>query len=93
MSFGCYAELRDVMPLQFNRLGITQSLFLISSSGLSRSHTYQIVYILRVLVKGEVKLLEAKSSTAMPSLLLPTMKSQLLATLSGSILSQDYLES
>lgn len=72
------------MPLQFNRLGITPIVVFnfIIWLFFTLAYFYQIVYILRVMFKGEVKLPEAKSSIAMLSLLLPTMKSLLLAILS-----------
>ena len=50
------------MPLQFNRLGITPIVVFnfIIWLFFTLAYFYQIVYILRVLVKGEVKLPEPK---------------------------------
>ena len=50
------------MPLQFNRLGITPIVVFnfIIWLFFTLAYFYQIVYILRVMLKGEVKLPEAK---------------------------------
>ena len=80
------------MPLQFNRLGITPIVVFnfIIWLFFTLAYFYQIVYILRVLVKGEVKLPEAKKQHRYAFFIAAHNEEPVIGNLVRSILSQDY---
>ena len=80
------------MPLQFNRLGITPIVVFnfIIWLFFTLAYFYQIVYILRVLVKGEVKLPKAKKQHRYAFFIAAHNEEPVIGNLVRSILSQDY---
>ena len=80
------------MPLQFNRLGITPIVVFnfIIWLFFTLAYFYQIVYILRVMFKGEVKLPKAKKQHRYAFFIAAHNEEPVIGNLVRSILSQDY---